>query len=75
MVTSGWAVIGDSEGSGNDESDSRSSSEPHEMRERLEARAIAQVIRAPGFQLALFICMGGLCCNSLSTSYLVQVWI
>ncbi len=53
MIASGWAVIGDSEGSGNDESDSRSSPEPHEMRERLEARAIAQVIKNFSFQTVL----------------------
>ncbi len=74
MIASGWAVIGDSEGSGNDESDSRSLPEPHEMRERLEARAIAQVIKISSFQTVLWIGVGSFC-NSVSTPSLVQVLI
>ncbi len=58
MIASGWAVIGDSEGSSNDEPDSRSPLEVHEMRERLENRAIAQVIKASGFQTTLRIRVG-----------------
>ncbi len=76
MTTSGWAVIGDSEGSDNDESDSKSSkspSEPHEMRERLEARAIVQVIRAPSLQTALWL---GVDSRSLYTiTFLHPLWL
>ncbi len=72
MIASGWAVIGGSEGSGNDESDSRSSSEPHEMRERQEAIAIAQVIRAPSFQTVLRLGTG----SSLHTiPFLRPLWL